>query len=223
MARTSKGLKCGHTASLAYLTFEDAVLNHSLHLALDDQTFGNRGEVARLTTAIAERGNAARAAQAKAERLYSAWADDGSLVARAVAKKAEAEAQAIHQQIEALTSQRQQASGRATSQEHFSRVADIRANLYHEDLDIRVPARKKVATALRALIQRIEWNGQQASIYGAKGHMLMTVDRKGRMDAFDLLKEDRWHEPELDAYRRRRKALLVEGNLFRYSGRLSPS
>lgn len=206
--------KCANRRYLAYLTFEDAVLDSALHLALDDSAFSNKGEVARLATLIAGTENEADRADQKVKRLWNAYGD-GNYDMLAIAKEATAVAKALRDNIDALVQQREEAHGRADSQAHLRRVADVRANLHHDDLTIRGNARRKVANHLGTLIQRIEYDGERASIFAAKGHMLMIVTNKGKVSGFDLMRDERWHEPELNDYRRRRRVALTEGLLLK--------
>jgi len=197
---------CINTGTIAYHTFETALLNASLHLAMDDQTFSDRSELARVNTLIAERRRALDIATAKAERLWSAWADDGSETARQLAKKAEGEADELRANLVALEQQRDNASGRASSAEHLQRVADIQANLYHPDLSVRVPLRRKVAQALSSLIARIEYDGDHMSVYAAKGALTLKIDRKGDV----VMAADFVPSNELADYKRRRASTLAE-------------
>jgi hypothetical protein len=200
-----QGGSCTNGRYLAYLTFEEAVLSASLHLALDDTAFARQDEVGRLNVLIAERSRELEIATDAAENLAMAWAAKPTDLRRKMADDAEDAAETLAANVEALKAQRGQASGRATSQEHLRRVADIRGSLHNDDLDTRVIARRKVMIALRTLISRIEWDGNKAFVHAAKG-MLLLVVRGKTVSTFDLMHDGREHGPELADYARRRAA-----------------
>ncbi|HEV2816135.1 MAG TPA: recombinase family protein [Allosphingosinicella sp.] len=209
---------CSNRRYLAYLTFEDAVLDSCLHLALDDTAFSNKGEVGRLNVTIAEREQSHRNATERALKLWEAWSNGGSEMAMTLAQQAEAEAKEIGENIIALKRQREQARGRADSAAHLKRVADVRDNLYHRDLERRRTIRQKVSQALRGLIERIEYDGEGCAIRFIAGAASVYIDRKGKLGmTFDFIKEGRADPPRLDDYKRRRKAALSDGDLFRRS------
>lgn len=207
---------CSNRAGIAYHSFEKALLDSTLHLALDDQSFSNRGEVGRLTSLIAERQRGLDVAQAKAERLWTAWAEGSSDTVKKLAEAADAEAGETRANLKALASQLEQARGRAGNAEHLKRVADIRAKLHDPDLAVRVPLRRKVLEAFHTLIDRIECGATGATVFLIAGAGLITIDRKGRTGGYDLVKEGREDQlPELVDYARRRREALREGELFR--------
>lgn len=213
-ATTSRGAKCTNKAHWAYLSFEDGLLDQVLHLAMDDSVFADRSEVSRLNNTIAERERQLEVLTSKAKRLLSLWTEDGSDLARQQALEAEAEGRRLRGNIEALKIQREAASGRATSQEHIRRVADIRANLHADDDAVRVEVRRKVAVQLNTLISRIEFGESKVRVllHGASG--FFHLDRKGKFaGGLDTLRDDRAY-PGLEDYRRRRAAALDEGEHF---------
>jgi DNA invertase Pin-like site-specific DNA recombinase len=207
--------KCSNRRYLAYLTFEDALLDACLHLALDDNSFANRGEVARLGVTIAERTRAHELASVKFTNLATAWAEKPSALRRDMADAAEAEVERLAANLEALRAQREQARGRADSAAHLARVADIRGSLYHHDLGQRVPIRKKVKQALTALIERITFDGENVTVTFVAGAAVLRFDRKGHLlHALDFVKDGRAVGPVLADYARRRRDAKERGILF---------
>lgn len=187
-AQTSKGKKCQNRGYWAYLTFEDAVTKALLHLAMDDTAFSNRGEVGRVRSLIADRERELEVAQAKAKRLWDAFASTGSENAMKLAEETDVETRALQDNIEGLTRQLHQASGRASSAEHLARVEDIRKDLYCEDTDKRIIVRRKVMTAMAALINTITINDRTAHIRLNAGAGSLLVDRKGKVSGLNLIK-----------------------------------
>jgi hypothetical protein len=206
--------------TLAYHTFERALLDSCLHLALDDDAFANRGEAARLVTTIAERRNALDMAAKRAERLWSAWADDGAEAARKLAKEADGAADGLRENVTALERQLVDARGRVDSEAHLRRIGDVRAKLYDPDLAVRVPHRRKVASALRSLFSHLIFDGERVIIYFRGAVAFMHIDRKGRVEARDLA--SRGDEQTHPAFMRRRAAALEAGStVFEAPERLS--
>jgi CRISPR/Cas system CSM-associated protein Csm2 small subunit len=210
VAHASKGALCANKTYLAYLTFEDALIQNCLHLAMDDQSFSNRGEVARLDTELAELSRSHELTVAKARKLWSAWTDSQSQMAMKLAQEAEGEAKAITAKIEALRVQRDAAAGRVSSEEHLARVADIAGKLYADDLEERVMVRRKVSQSLRSLIDRITYDGEFAYVHAAKGVLAFKLDRKGKvMLRHELFKPWVQHASN---YERRRTSAIKHGS-----------
>lgn len=187
---------CTNMAAISYHRFEQGLLDACLHIALDDESFSNRGEVGRLNSLIAERATAVERAESRSKRLWSAWADDGSDAARSLAKEADDEAKGLRENLEALERQREQAKGRASSAEHLRRVADVRSKLHDPDLEVRVPLRRKVAEALHAIISRITGDETGVEISFTVPTMgFVKLDRQGRqVVAGGMVTADEDHE-----------------------------
>lgn len=178
VAKRALKSRCTNRAGIAYHSFEKALLGSILHIALDDQAFSNRGEIGRLSRTIAERQRSLDLAGKRAQALWSAYADAPSEMAMKLARAAEAEAETLVENLAALERQRDEAKGRASSAEHLARVADLRDNLYHPDLTIRVPLRRKVAQALRAVVTSITCDADRvATVVLAGGLAALQIER----------------------------------------------
>ncbi|WP_039393835.1 recombinase family protein [Novosphingobium sp. MBES04] len=150
--------KCPNRSQLTYMGFEDALLDSLLPLAMDDKAFLRRDEVAQLNGLIAEKTREAEHAKVRAERLWLAFANDGngpSAMAQRLAEGAEAEANDCEAAIAELHKQREKAMGKASGEEHLSRIASIRQHLYDEDLEVRAVHRRKVMEAIRSVCERV--------------------------------------------------------------------
>ena len=131
------------------------MLDAVLPLALDDTAFVRRDEVGNLSRLIAEKTRDADHAKAKGERLWLAFADTGSAMSQKLAQNAEAEATAILAEVDALNKQRDKAMGKASSEEHLSRIAEIRSHLYDDDLELRAMHRRKVMEGIRSVCEKV--------------------------------------------------------------------
>lgn len=206
--------KCNNQAHWAYLTFEDAVLNSVLHLAMDDQNFANNGEAGRLRNLIAGERRAYDLAMTKASTLYDAYAENPSPIMLARAQQLEAEANTFEQNIAMMEQQQNVALGKTSSQQHLKRVKDIQASLYDPDLDIRIPLRRKVALSVQSLIRRIDFTEDCATVTLENGVGCLIFNRKGKLAfALDKAKTGKKY-PATGEYMRRRETAKAAGPIF---------
>lgn len=146
---------CPNRSQLSYGGLEKALLDAVLPLALDDTAFIRRDEVGKLSRLIAEKARDADHATSKAERLWTAFADTGSAMSQKLAQNAEAEAAAIRAEVDGLNKQREKAMGKASSEEHLSRIAEIRSHLYDDDLELRAMHRRKVMEGIHSVCEKV--------------------------------------------------------------------
>lgn len=214
-SNAERGGGCDNDARVAYACLETGLLDALLHLALDDEVFSNRGEIGRVANLIAERERDLELAEGRAEKLWSAWAEDGSPMAKKLAQEAEQKAGAFSANIEGLKKQLGEARGRADNAAHLRRVGDIRAKLYDPDLEVRVPLRRKVMQALPTLIEKLECDQGGTSVHLNRGAGLLLFGRKGNLRmGVDLVHEKRKQPPELADYLRRRAEAKKQGDIF---------
>lgn len=147
MCRMANSGSCTSPVHVPYKPLEKAILDSCLHLALDDNAFTNRTEVARLNVTIAERQSDLKAAQDKAKSLMNLYATQQSELAMQMALEAEERAKGLLTNLKALEEQREKAKGRASSLEHMQRVNDMRGRLKTD-----ITLRKRVAQGLQTLI-----------------------------------------------------------------------
>lgn len=210
---------CDNRRYIAYLGFERALLDSCLHLAMDDGAFAQHDVIAQLNVQIADLRRDADVATKKAEALWTAWANPNegqkpSAMALKLAQAAEGEADALTSQIEELEIQRRKAGGEATAVEQMSRLTAIRDGLYAEDLVERGEARSKVATAMRAIIDKIICQNDGSSIVRFKHglRMVRLIPGIGRRPAsfvaVDVAKEGEAYEgkdrPVIERFMQRR-------------------
>lgn len=214
------GGQCGNRVAIPYQRLERTLVANALHLALDDTHFVRTGEVARLNILIAERSRALKAATDKAEKLWlAAVGDDASPMAEKLARKAEAEANELMANLVALRGQLEAAKGRVDSAEHLRRVEDMKADLENADEAVRIPVRRKVAQAFRALFKLVQCRRDGVSIFLHADAALILIDRAGNLvDGFDLVKDGREVPVRIKEYARRREAAVAGGELFNRVG-----
>ena len=147
---------CPNSKYLAYLTFEHAVLRSALHLVMDDNAFSREDEVGRLNIAIAEEQRSLTLATEAFTNFANAYAAKASELRLQMMDDAETKVEELTANIKAMTSKREEAKGKVSSAAHLARVSGMLDNLYHEDLTVRVPIRKKIAQALRHTIHSIK-------------------------------------------------------------------
>jgi hypothetical protein len=200
---------CENRATIPYHSFEQGILAATLHLALDDACFSNRGEIGRVSNLIVERQRVFDIAQSRAERLYSEWSENGSATVKKLAQLAEHEVEEIAVNLDALRLQLDAARGRAGNAEHLLRVANVRGKLHDPDLSVRAPLRRKVAEALQTLIEEITCDADGATVTLIARSALLCFDRRGKLLAsYDLAKDgqklESYHPIGFGDYLRRR-------------------
>lgn len=168
---------CSNDKTIAYHRLEKSVLDNILHLALDDNAFVRKDDAGRLNIAITDKRRELEIHRKRAENLWFAYATAASEMAMKMAEEAENAAKKIDEELVALERDRAKATGAASSAEHLRRVADIRANLYHEDMEVRVPLRRKVAEAFQSVVT-YAWCAPDGSV---------TVVLGGGIAAFKIL------------------------------------
>lgn len=179
---------CSNRATIAYHGFERALLDSCLHLAMDDQAFANSGEVARLNSTIAERERDLELARDNAKAYWTKWAANQSEALESLANAADADAVSLKANLEALNRQRDQARGRADQAEHLRRVSEIRDNLRHKDMTVRIPLRQKVMESLRTTISMIVCDAdRRATVIMAGGLTNFLIERGKVVDTAHLL------------------------------------
>jgi DNA invertase Pin-like site-specific DNA recombinase len=167
---------CSNRSQLSYGGLEGALLDAVLPLALDDTAFVRRDEVGKLSRLIAEKTRDADHAKAKAERLWNAFADSGSPMSQKLAQNAEADADVILGEVGELNKQRDRAMGKASSEEHLSRIAELRSHLYDDDLELRAMHRRKVMEGIRSVCDRVVcYPSREVRVHTVESTMMIRI------------------------------------------------
>lgn len=210
-AQTSKGMKCGNRAYWAYLTLEKSVLDHTLHLAMDDAAFSNNGDVARLGQDLGEAERDLDLLKTRERRLWGAYAD-GNEGALDLAQEIKVQREIAEGKIADLKRQRTVASGRVSSRDHLRRVKDIADNLYCDDHETRLALRGKVQVQLNTLIETIVLDSHQAFLRFVADAGFIYIDRKGALVAgIDTIGDAGRQPASVEDFKRRRDAAKDAG------------
>lgn len=210
-AQASKGVKCGNRSYWAYLTLEKAVLDHTLHLAMDDAAFSNNGDLARLGQDLAEAQRDLELLKTRERRLWGAYAD-GNEGALGLAQEIKVERETAEAKIVDLKRQRTVASGRVSSRDHLRRVKDIADNLYCDDHETRLALRGKVQVQLNTLIETIVLDPAHAFVRFVANAGFLYIDRKGKLVAgIDTVGDAEGQPATVEDFKRRRDAAKDAG------------
>ncbi len=167
---------CSNRSQLSYGGLENALLDAVLPLALDDTAFIRRDEVGELSRLIAEKARDGEHSMLKAERLWKAFSETGYAMSQTLAQRASDEANAIRGEVSELTKQRDRAMGKASSEEHLSRIAEIRTHLYDDDLELRRLHRAKVMEGIRSVCDRVVcYPSREVRVYTVASTMMIRI------------------------------------------------
>jgi DNA invertase Pin-like site-specific DNA recombinase len=198
---------CENKRSIAYVSLEKGLIEAVLHLSLDDDAFGRRGDVVKLDVTIADRQRDHDIVYAAAVELWTSAGE--SAIAKTLAAKREAEADAIKAEIVVLKAERLKASGKVSDAEHITRLNVIRENLTADDPEVRTPARLKVAQGFRSVIDRIDClpSGKSSVRFTGDRRAMFITPGRGRaaptVSNFDLIHYGRDHSHVTDSRERK--------------------
>jgi DNA invertase Pin-like site-specific DNA recombinase len=177
---------CGQRKLFPYRPFETAALDAMLHLALDDRFFQQPDQTQALAIRLAETNRAIENQTVGAKRLMKALAarEESELLQEELAEM-EAAIRALREQASKDAKALQEARGAVSPKEHANRVLEVRAALYADDYEMRVAARRKVADAVRSVVETVEfgfngWGDMSAVMVLVGGVHRIAFDREGQ-------------------------------------------
>lgn len=184
---------CDHKTNYNYTRFRDAVLDHLLHKALDDQFFRAPDSISEFEVEVAR---LARETEDRERRMKLAWRvyeDDGDANLLARYKELRREHQAVSARLEEAEARLEDARGSVSPQEHLARVGEVRAMLDCDDVEAREEARRRVRIALADIIEKCVFDAgkQFAAVHIIGGAGVLFVGRDGSAQWFDLAKKGR--------------------------------
>lgn len=198
------GKGCKNTSTVSYYGFERAMLDHCLHLALDDRSFADRENLGRVMSRLAEARRAHDIAQTSAKTLWGAYVRNPSDMVEQIAREAEAEATRLGTDIADLEAEAALAAGKADAEAHRSRINEYRQNLYKDDLEVRGFHRNKVAVAMKAIVERVTFDQERVARVALVGNTQVFSIRRGKpSSAFNLNKLSKDSTPAVRAVERR--------------------
>jgi DNA invertase Pin-like site-specific DNA recombinase len=185
---------CDHRTSYPYAPFRDAVLNHLLHRALDDQFFRAPDSLSGLEAEVATKARAVADLERRRDAAFQmVLEDENDAHARTRYRTLKIELKAAQSALEAAEGALADARGATSPAEHLARVADVRAMMDAEDDATRNEARVRVKMALNDLVERCVFDGERqralVSLVGEVGFLL--VERNGSASWFDRAKPGR--------------------------------
>ena len=130
-ARTENKEACSNGRTIAYHSFEKALLEAVLHIALDSSAFRDDERANALHVKLSEAKRTLENLDAKARRLASALGDDELSVS--IMNEAIAEANAARAMVQALEIELKDAKGEVSPVRHLERVQMVADDLKSED------------------------------------------------------------------------------------------
>lgn len=187
--RSSRYGNCANTFQMRYDHLETELLNSVLHLALDDTFFVAVDNVAPLVKALADARKGVEVLTHERTNLISVLSKlpDSTGIITALGE-IEEKLKASVVEIERLKRELEVARGSATPEQHLARVRELRASIEDDDADVRAEARRKIAEAMRGLIDRIDYREGSAFVTAAGGKLALTVRQDGPSSTYDFLK-----------------------------------
>ncbi|SFP66588.1 recombinase family protein [Sphingomonas rubra] len=200
---------CSNRGGMNYAILSKAVVDHLLHLALNDTHFAAVDDIAPLMARVSQARSKIATLETEQTNLLQAIrrlsASDaligelerieGELVAAKAALTQSEDAVAI-------------ARGTVSPAEHLSRVRNVSASL-----ETSAEARRMVRDALPAIIDGMVWDGRSLRV--SSPHFMMTIGKDGSISGLDLF-HPRNREGSPD-YARRRDAAIEAGTFLPYN------
>jgi DNA invertase Pin-like site-specific DNA recombinase len=215
---------CEQRKLFPYRPFETAALDAMLHLALDDRFFQQPDQTQALAIRLAETNRDIDNQTAGAKRLMKALKEreDSELLQEELAET-EAAIRTLKERALKEEKALQTARGAVSPKEHAKRVLEVRSALYVDDYDTRIAARRKVADAVRSVVENVEfgfngWGDMSAVMVLVSGVHRIAFDRDGNTlwevhpntgaTADEMLEgiDDARNRSRMEAYFRRREA-----------------
>lgn len=172
---------CSNRTGVTYYGLERALLDSCLHIALDDAAFVQRDELAKVSVALAEKRRQWEIARDGARSLWQGYKIKKSAIAMELADEAERDAASLLVEVNALEVARLAAAGKASSEEHLTRLAQFRRYLYDDDLDVRALHRKKAAEAFRSVVSVIVCDADRVATVILAGGMAALQIKGGKV------------------------------------------
>lgn len=195
---------CENRSHMPYATLAKVVVDHLLHLALDDTHFAAVDDIAPIAARLADaRGKieALQTQQANMIQVLMRLPDSPAVIDQL--ERIEADLAAGKAKVVRLEEDLIKARGSVSPDEHLRRVKSVAASL-----DTDAEARRMVRDALPSLVRQMVWDGEKVTASGL--HFYMTIAKNGAVDGFDLYHPK--HGPAADPeYTRRRDAAIASG------------
>jgi DNA invertase Pin-like site-specific DNA recombinase len=195
---------CTNKAGMSYSVLSKVVVDHLLHLALDETDFAAIDDIAPLVAKVAASRSKLDDLRSQQNNIIRALRTlSGSAGLLNELAHIEAEISAAEADLAEHDAALSTARGTISPREHLHRVDMVR-----DSLDSDAEARRIVRDALPSLISRMVWTGSKVSIISR--HFFMDVSRTGEVSGWDLFHPRAGHAAD-PAYGRRRDAAQEAG------------
>jgi hypothetical protein len=197
---------CTNKAGMSYSVLSKVVVDHLLHLALDETDFAAIDDIAPLVGKVAasrSKLDDLRSQQNNIIRALRTLSGSAGLVNEL--GRIEAEILAAETDLAEYEAALSTARGTVSPREHLQRVDMVRDSLQSD-----AEARRIVRDALPSLIEKMVWTGSRVIV--SSRHFIMYISSDGEVSGFDLFHPRAGHASD-PAYGRRRDA-AQEAGLF---------
>lgn len=197
---------CTNKAGMSYSVLSKVVVDHLLHLALDESDFAAIDDIAPLAAKVAASRSKLDDLRSQQNNIIRALRTlSGSTGLLKELGGIEAEILAAETDLAEYDAALSTARGTVSPREHLQRVDMVRDSL-ESDAD----ARRIVRDALPSLIETMVWTGSRVIV--SSRHFIMYISPDGKVSGFDLFHPRAGHASD-PAYGRRRDA-AQEAGLF---------
>ncbi|MGB3797830.1 MAG: recombinase zinc beta ribbon domain-containing protein, partial [Alteraurantiacibacter sp.] len=174
-----RGRSCEFTVHFNYPAMETAVIEQTLHLALNDGHFAAPAEVRSLENELAEYGRHLAELEGRKKRLIDVLSRMDDLEVEDQVRQIGAEASAVKASIKNTEGSLISARGVTSPKENIARIRRLLASMHSED-DVECSiARGTIQQALRSLIQSITCNPTDQIVLVDLGETEFCLDRHG--------------------------------------------
>lgn len=210
LCRNSRYGLCDNRGGMNYGVLAKAVVDHVLHLALDDTHFAAVDDLPPLLARVSQAKSKIATLETEQANLLQALrrlsASDALIaeLGRIETELAVAKAD-LQQDEDAVTAAR----GTVSPAEHLSRVKEVSSSL-----ETSAEARRMVRDALPTIIREMVWDGSTMRV--SSPHFFLDVGKDGSISGLDIF-HPRHREGSPD-YARRRDTALEAGNFLPFNG-----
>lgn len=178
-----RGRSCEFTVHFNYPIMEAAIIDQTLHLALNDRHFAAPPEVRNLETELAERRRLLAELDGRKRRLIDLLSRIDDAEVEEQVRQISLEASAVKAGIASLSGQLVSAKGIISPRENIARIRKLLASMQSEDEAECAVARGTVQQSLRSLIRSIicDPEGQMVMVEVEGGGFCL--DRRGALQA----------------------------------------
>jgi DNA invertase Pin-like site-specific DNA recombinase len=178
-----RGRSCDHTVHFHYPSMETAVIEQTLHLALDDRHFAAPAVVRKLEKELAEQSRQLAELEGRKRRLIDVLSRIDDVEVEDQVRQIGSEALAIKASIRNMESDLISARGVTSPKENIARIRRLLASMRSEvEIECAV-ARGTVQQALRSLIQSITCEPESQLVLVDLGETEFCLDRHGALQS----------------------------------------